>query len=438
MIFEIIAILNWFNPVVYLYKKDIKHIHEFIADDIAAQNEKSKLDYAMLLFTQEFGLQPDQLTNSFFTHSTLKRRIQMLSKPKSHRIMILKYWLSVPLFVLMLVLSSAGIAKNKVLDLVEVQLSDLNKKSIGIERHTDNFSEETVVITDARIISGKVTTATDGRPLPGVDVEVIGKKRGTSTDADGHFKISASEGEKLRFSFLGFETAVVEVGSKTTIDIALKMKQPERVALNEVKVTTSKKTVWGHDELIFESVDENPEYPGGVKQMYEFIADNIKYPMEAERNEISGKVFVKFIVRKDGSISDLKVLKGIGSGCDEETIRVLSQMPKWTPGKHNGEPVNVMFTMPVNFELNYEKHANGVALPRSSDTFKLRGINGKEQIFILDGKEIKKEELNQLEPGKIETVTVLKDNEAVKIYGEKGRDGVIIIKTKLFPEQTKK
>jgi TonB family protein len=196
--------------------------------------------------------------------------------------------------------------------------------------------------------------------------------------------------------------------------------------------------VWGHDELIFESVHENPEYPGGVKQMHEFISGNIKYPMEAERNDISGKVFVKFIVRKDGSISDLKVLKGIGFGCDEETIRVLSQMPKWTPGKHNGEPVNVMFTMPVNFELNYDKHASGITLQRSNETFKLRGINGKEQIFILDGKEIKKEELNQLEPGTIETVTVLKDNEAVKIYGEKGRDGIIIIKTKLFPAQPKK
>lgn len=440
MIFEVIAILNWFNPMVYQYKKDIKHIHEFIADDIAAQNENSKADYAMLLFTQEFGLQPDQLTNRFFTHSTLKRRIQMLSKPQSRRIMLLKYGLSVPLFMLMLVLSSATIAKNKVLDLVEVKLSALSGNKVGFESPTRSIAQANVQLSEIKdkIITGKVTSAEDNRPLPGVVVEVIGKNRGTTTDVNGDFKINASEGDGIAFMFKGFLTYIVHLSDKTLINVTLKPDQPEHIALEEVKVTSQKKTVWGHDELIFESVEENPEYPGGVKELYAFIGNNLRYPLEAVKNNIAGKVFAKFIVRTDGSISDIKILKGIGYGCDEETVRVISQLPNWKPGKQNGEPVNVMFTMPINFQLNDDRIANISNIPTSSGGIRIRGINGAENLFILDGKEIKKEELSLLNPNDIASIDVLKDESAVKIYGERGRAGVIIIHKKISFKETKK
>ncbi len=450
MIFEVIAILNWFNPVVYHYKKDIKHIHEFIADDIAAQNESSKADYAMLLFTQEFGLQPDQLTNRFFTHSTLKRRIQMLSKPRSRRIMLLKYGLSVPLFILMLVLSSATITKNKVLDLVEVKLSGLTESKVVLEPHLNSVAKEDnhPVEGKDKIITGKVTSADDRRALPGVIVEVINKDKGTTTDINGEFKISVSADDKLRFKFIGFNPVVVAVNDKTVLNVSLNPKQPEHMPLEEVKITTQKKTVWGHDDLIFETVEENPQYPGGVKEMYAFISSKLKYPLEAVKNKVSGKVFAKFIVRKDGSISDIKILKGIGYGCDEETVRVISQLPPWKPGKQNGEPVNVMFTMPVNFEMRDEKSvevlmvenksAQVFKIPTSNAAFRIRGINDSENLFIVDGKEIKKEDINQLEPDSIYSVTVLKDESAVKIYGEKGRNGVIIISTKRAAKETKK
>lgn len=440
MIFEVIAILNWFNPVVYHYKKDIKHIHEFIADDIAAQNEKSKADYAMLLFTQEFGLQPDQLTNRFFTHSTLKRRIQMLSKPQSRRIMLLKYGLSVPLFMLMLVLSSATIAKNKVLDLVEVKLSALSESNVGFENPANATANIQLSEAKDKIITGKVTSADDGRALPGVIIEVINKDRGTTTDINGEFKISVSAEDKLRFRFVGFDPVVVTVNDKTVLNVSLNLKQPEQIPLEEVKITTQKKTVWGHDELIFESVEENPQYPGGVKELYAFISNNLKYPLEAVKNNISGKVFAKFIVRTDGSISDIKILKGIGYGCDEETVRVISQLPHWKPGKQNGEPVNVMFTMPINFVMDENKIANNSTILTSTKgtNFRIRGINGSENLFIVDGKEIKKDELNQLNPDDIDSINVLKDESAVKIYGEKGRNGVIIINRKISFKETKK
>ncbi|WP_165372161.1 TonB family protein [Emticicia agri] len=446
MIFEVIALLNWFNPVVYQYKKDIKHIHEFIADDIAAQNENSKADYAMLLFTQEFGLQPDQLTNRFFTHSTLKRRIQMLSKPRSRNIMLLKYGLAVPLFVLMLVLSSATVVTNQVLDLVEVKLTGLNESRVGFETPVHTIPEKGVQLADAddKVISGKVVSADDGKPLSGVIIEVVGKERGTTTDAKGDFKINVSADDKLRFSFKGYETTAIPVGDKTAITVSLKLKQPERIGLEEVKVTPDKSSIWGRDDVIFESVDENPEYPGGNTELFAFIGNNLKYPLEAEKNNIFGKVFARFIIRKDGSISDIKILKGIGYGCDEETVRVLSQMPRWKPGRQNGELVNVMFTIPVNFIMEENKIANITNVPTSYDRtrsvarVRLRGINGSENLFILDGKEIKREDMDQLNPDEIDSIHVLKDESAVKIYGEKGRNGVIIINRKITAKETKK
>ena len=118
LFFEIICIINWFNPVCYVYKRAVKHIHEFIADEQAVKNSNQVYDYAMLLFNKSFGVNPNQLTNNFFNQSMLKRRIQMLQKEKSKKVAILKYGLSVPLFLLAMVLSSATISKNETIEQV--------------------------------------------------------------------------------------------------------------------------------------------------------------------------------------------------------------------------------------------------------------------------------------------------------------------------------
>ena len=443
MVFEVIAILNWFNPVVYLYKRDIKHIHEFIADEIASQKEISKADYAMLLFTQEFGLQPDQLANRFFTHSTLKRRIQMLNQPRSRRIMLMKYGLSVPLFILMLVLSSATIARNDMLDIVELNLSGLKHNSIGFEQPARFATGQALEMADAehKVVTGKVTAAEDGIALPGVEIDVVNIERGTTTNLNGEFKISASENDQLRFSFPGFETATIQVGDKNVINVALKTKEVERIALEEVKVQAVKRTAWTNDELIFETVEDNPKFPGGVKAMYNFIAGNLKYPVEAQKNNITGKVFVKFVVRQDGSISNMKVLKGIGYGCDEETVRVISQMPRWIPGKQNGKPVNVMFTMPINFVIEPQPaHKTGFFVPSKDPSiqFKINSLDlDSEPLFVLDGKEVNRETLARIDPDNIKEITVLKDQLATNSYGTRAKDGVIVVHTKDLAEVKK-
>jgi len=95
-----------------------------------------------------------------------------------------------------------------------------------------------------------------------------------------------------------------------------------------------------------------PKFPGGMGKLMEYLASNIKYPQEAKENKIEGKVYLSFIVEPDGSISNVKVLKGIGYGCDKEAVRVLKQMPKWSPGKDKGEAVRVKFNIPIRFKLH--------------------------------------------------------------------------------------
>ncbi|MFC3813104.1 energy transducer TonB [Lacihabitans lacunae] len=117
----------------------------------------------------------------------------------------------------------------------------------------------------------------------------------------------------------------------------------------EVKIVAIEKP---KEEEIFTAVEQNPEFPGGTSEMYKYLGQNIKYPAAAQRANVSGRVFVKFVVEKDGSIGKVEVLKGIGFGCDEEAIRVIKSMPKWNPGRQNGKNVRVFYNMPVVYKLD--------------------------------------------------------------------------------------
>lgn len=123
---------------------------------------------------------------------------------------------------------------------------------------------------------------------------------------------------------------------------------PEETApvKEEVKVVEEKV-----EEQIFQIVEQQPEFPGGQSAMYGYLSKNIKYPAAASRANVSGKVFLTFVVNTDGSIQDVQVLKGLGFGCDEEAIRVVKSMPKWKPGKQSGRAVRVKYNLPVSFVL---------------------------------------------------------------------------------------
>ena len=111
---------------------------------------------------------------------------------------------------------------------------------------------------------------------------------------------------------------------------------------------------WGEEESdgeadIFQVVEDMPQFPGGSVQKWS--AKNVKYPMIAQENNIQGKVFVQFVIEKDGSVSDVKVARSVDPSLDKEAIRVVKAMPKWKPGKQRGKPVRVSYTVPINFQL---------------------------------------------------------------------------------------
>ena len=105
------------------------------------------------------------------------------------------------------------------------------------------------------------------------------------------------------------------------------------------------------EEAPFVSVEKMPEFPGGEEALYKYLSKNLKYPDIAKEQNLQGKVFVQFIVEKDGSISNPKAVRDIGGGCGEEAVRVVRGMPKWTPGKQRTQTVRVQYTLPVVFQL---------------------------------------------------------------------------------------
>lgn len=115
------------------------------------------------------------------------------------------------------------------------------------------------------------------------------------------------------------------------------------------------------DSVVFEVVEVMPEFPGGMNALMKYLSQNIKYPAEAHAKDIQGRVIVSFVVRKDGSIDDIKVARSVDPYLDKEAVRVITTMPKWTPGKQRGEAVNVRFTVPVMFRLT------GPKLPKAEE-----------------------------------------------------------------------
>ena len=135
------------------------------------------------------------------------------------------------------------------------------------------------------------------------------------------------------------------------IEMNLDVEVNEQTQLQDVIVSVEPEIEEEKAEEIFSIVEDHPEPVGGMKAFLGFLAENIEYPRAASRLGVSGKVFVQFVVEKDGSLTDIKVIKGIGAGCDEEAVRVLSTAPKWIPGKQRGVPVRVYKMVPINFQL---------------------------------------------------------------------------------------
>jgi len=368
LLIELVMIVNWFNPVVYFYRIAIKRIHEFIADKHAIQTGGNKADYALLLLSKTFNTQVHELVNPFYNHSLIKQRIMMLQKNKSSRVALLKYCLSAPLFILMLILSSATVNNSKTV-------------------HFINIKAASVFLTPATIVGNVIKTDHEQVLTPAA---------------------SSNKGNKI---------AAASTLKQDTIHIA--------------------------KDKVFTSVEQQPSFPGGIDEFYRFLGKNIRYPKKAFDSGTQGRVIVSFIVEKDGALSNVHVIRGIGDGCDEESVRVLSMSPNWAPGMQNGKPVRTQYTVPIAFSIEDKpaKHfeTGDVADPKNTkkDSSNFAGVKTSDNntivlsghpLYFVDGVEVK--EIDKLKPEDIKSVTVLKDKPATDLYGARASFGVILIETK--------
>ena len=169
---------------------------------------------------------------------------------------------------------------------------------------------------------------------------------------------------------------------------------------------------------VFEVVEYMPEYPGGMSALMEYLRDNLRYPASAHEAGLQGRVTVQFIIDKDGSIKAPKVLSSISKDLDAESIRLVKSFPKWKPGMQRGQAVAVRYTVPIMFRLD------------ENDGTLFRTSSHEVPLYIINGKETDAEIASALNPQNIESVEVLKDESAVSRFGEKGKNGVILITLK--------
>lgn len=224
------------------------------------------------------------------------------------------------------------------------------------------------------------------------------------------------------------ETKVLEnqVVSETHA-VAEQIAMPE-TSLAVVQDTVKKEKPSVGEEVVFEVVEEMPEYPGGLSAFKEFLARNIKYPKAAFEAKVEGRVIVQFIINKDGSISAPRVVHSVSPELDSEALRVVKSMPKWKPGKQRGQAVPVKFTAPITFYLPGITGSSA-----GSVEIKLEDKTTVKPLVLIDGKEVDAAILQALDPNKIKSVSVLKDKSATEVYGEKGKNGVILVDLKDTP-----
>jgi protein TonB len=124
------------------------------------------------------------------------------------------------------------------------------------------------------------------------------------------------------------------------------------MAMFGLTIVSAQKTVVAEkNQQVFDIVEQMPEYPGGLPALLDYLNQNVKYPEDAEKQKIEGRVLAVFVVETDGSISNVEVVKPVFPSLDAEAVRVLAAMPKWTPGKQSGKLVRVKYTVPINFQL---------------------------------------------------------------------------------------
>lgn len=442
LLVEVCSWLQWFNPAIWLLKQELQNIHEYEADEEVLRQGIDARQYQMLLIKKAVGARLYSIANSF-NHSSLKKRITMMLKKKSNPWARLKYLYVLPLAVIAVAAFARPEISSELDEISAVKVNDLT----AIMKTEEVKSPEKHPAKEIKV-QGQVLEKSTNAPVVGANVIIKGTTSGTITDLDGNFVISMPVGATLSVSYINMKTKELTITEK----LIGKIKSLKVYLEGEITTKTQEVVVVGYgggeeasDEVpVFQVVEEMPEFPGGMGECLKFLGKNIKYPVEAQKAGVQGKVIVQFVVEKDGNIANPKVVRSIDPDLDGEAIRVISIMPKWKPGMQKGQPVRVKYTVPVTFRLDgkdtksnetrhLELRTDSVfqenPLRIGKETFSLKDWKEKP-LLIVDGIEKPYSQMEKMNASDIESISVLKDAAGTAIYGAKAKNGVILITTK--------
>jgi TonB family protein len=332
-------------------------------------------------------------------NSTIKKRINMMLLNKSPRRNALKLLALLPIVGITLALNAETVTdfvyKN---DEPQKQVPVKKGKKKATIKTGSNKAVNVIEIVEPKSDDElKTYETTLGESEPNVAVLILNtKKKGEEPLLIVDKKIATIEQVRALP-----RDAVASVG--TMREEAAINSYGEKAKYGALIITTVKHQKEIYNEQIsqpdvFDAVDEMPQFPGGMAGMMQYLSSNLRYPQDAREAGTQGRVIVSFIVEKDGSISNAKVAKSTYSSLDEEALRVVSAMPKWTPGKQNGEAVRVKYSVPVSFRLGNKETSNvkGTAMPNIKGTAtpaeSAEGMTGIDENgrLIVNGKEVKR------------------------------------------------
>ncbi len=382
VISEIITIICWMNPFVWLLKREVRHNLEYLADRKVLDSgyDPKSYQYHLLGLAHHTDQAAADLYNNFNVLH-LKNRISMMNKKRSHSIGRAKCLIFVPLIMLLMLLSNIEAIARVTKDLATSlntdaemeELTELVLRRYNLQTHQDKQKPLTVVDHMPVYAGGEegllqYIAKSVKYPVEAQQKGIKGRVICVFTvNTDG----SVSETEVVRGVDPLLDAEAVRVieamppwwtpGRHKGENVRVKFTVPITFALNQTDNTTAQSNA-GKDEIeiadnsdpanpVYRIADHMPVFPGGESELLKFIATSVKYPVEAQQKGIKGRVICSYIVEKDGSLSNYKIVRGIDPLLDEEALRVMKTSPKWTPGKVDGKDVRVLYTVPITFRL---------------------------------------------------------------------------------------
>ena len=358
---EVMMILQWFNPFIYLYKKELQSLHEYQADRDVVATGVDKKNYMMLILQQCTAVDFSGMSNNFSLILT-KKRIKMITRNEKAKGLWWRLLATLPVLAILMIANTKVTAQDASTKLgnqaVDKPITvEMGQFEIFDDDGTPMQLKDTLIYSDDGSYV-KFETSDGFQPESG---EPCKKLTVTSYDADG----------TQRNNF--FITETERRGDTSTYTI-----EPFTLSVHLFEQLFDLATY--EEDTVYQIVEQMPQYTGGEQAMMKYVAENIKYPQAAKDKNISGRVFVGFVIEKDGSVSNVKVVRGIGGGCDEEAARVIKEMPKWKPGMHKGKPVRVNYMMPIFFKLDDGQPAKSVKKEKASNPDMTPDKNGVYQI----------------------------------------------------------